>query len=293
MSVIAAVNLTKVFATPDKIGNPQHDKGKIAVNNLSFAVEQGEIFGLLGPNGAGKTTTIKMLTLLLRQTSGKILYDDLPAAANAAQIKQQIGIVPQHINFDRDLTAGENLELAARLYRLPPAERKTRIEELLAFMDFDGEITRTPVTALSGGMKRRLLIARAIVHRPRILFLDEPTVALDPTVRRRIWDLIRQMAAKGTTIILTTHYIEEAEQLCRRVAFLRRGELTALDTPQAFCRALGDFAAEWDENGTRQYRYFADKNAATAFAAGLDGAYSLRRTNLEDAFMKFTGEPTA
>ncbi len=282
MPIIRAENLTKIFPTPGDGGQ------KIAVNNVNLSVEPQEIFGLLGPNGAGKTTTVKMLAGETLPTSGAVFYNDESCAAT--DIKEKIGVVPQHINFDRDLTVGENLELAARLYRLPAAERRRRIAELLSFMDFDEKIAGMPVTALSGGMKRRLLIARALIHRPRIVFMDEPTVALDPAVRRRIWGLIRQMAANGTTIILTTHYIEEAQQLCRRVAFLRRGELVATDTPQEFCRRLGKFAVEWDEAGERRCRFFAEHTAAAAFAASLNGAHALRPTNLEDAFMRFTGE---
>lgn len=148
---------------------------------------------------------------------------------------------------------------------------------------------RDPVRRLSGGMKRRLLIARALVHRPRILFLDEPTVALDPQVRRRIWELIRRMAQDGVTVLLTTHYIEEAESLCARVAIMNRGRLAALDTPAALRERLGEFVVEWDGEAGREYRYFVERQDAAAFAASLDGAASIRRSNLEDAFIELTG----
>ena len=138
-------------------------------------------------------------------------------------------------------------------------------------------------------LKRRLLIARALVHRPRILFLDEPTVALDPQVRRRIWELIRRMAQDGVTVLLTTHYIEEAESLCARVAIMNRGKLAALDAPAALRERLGDFVVEWDGEAGREYRYFAGRQDAAAFAASLDGAASIRRSNLEDAFIELTG----
>ena len=141
-----------------------------------------------------------------------------------------IGVVPQHINFDQDLTVGENMELHARLHHLKREERQQRIQELMEYVELS-EVVNENVRNLSGGMKRRLLIIRALIHRPQVLFLDEPTVALDPQVRRRIWKLIQQLKAQGVTIILTTHYIEEAEQLCDRTAIISRGKLIALDTP--------------------------------------------------------------
>jgi len=210
---------------------------KIAVDHLSFSVGQGEIFGLLGPNGAGKTTTIRMLTLQSQPTSGQILYHGMAANEQAQAIKKLIGVVPQHVNFDQDLTVGENMELHARLHHLGKAERQKRIAELLDYVEL-ADVVNDGVRRLSGGMKRRLLIVRALIHRPRILFLDEPTVALDPQVRRRIWALIRDMAAQGVTVFLTTHYIEEAEALCDRVAMLDKGRLVALDTPADYRERL-------------------------------------------------------
>ena len=203
---------------------------KIAVDNLSFSIERGEIFGLLGKNGAGKTTTIRMLTLQTRPTGGEIFFDGNSIFARELEIKKLIGVVPQHINFDQDLTVGENMELHARLHHLERSERRRRIDELLNYVEL-GDVINDGVKQLSGGMKRRLLIVRAMIHRPRILFLDEPTVALDPQVRRRIWALIRRLKSEGVTIVLTTHYIEEAEQLCDRTAFLSKGRLIALDSP--------------------------------------------------------------
>jgi len=205
-----------------------------AVDGLSLTIERGEVFGLLGKNGAGKTTTIKMLTLQVKPTAGKILFDGRPIPGNEIFIKGLLGVVPQHLNFDQDLTVEENLELHARLHRLPKLERRTRIDELLKFVELE-KVRRSFVRELSGGMKRRLLIVRALIHRPQILFLDEPTVALDPQVRRRIWELITDLKAQGITIVLTTHYIEEAEALCDRVAILNRGRLVALDTTENLC----------------------------------------------------------
>lgn len=221
--MIRLENLTKKFGD------------KVAVDKLSFEILRGEVFGLLGKNGAGKTTTIKMLTLQLNPTSGHIFFDEKMPQSNEVEIKNLIGIVPQHLNFDQDLTVGENLELIARLYHLPKNLRQKKIDELLKFVELES-VKNSFVKSLSGGMKRRLLIIRALIHEPKILFLDEPTVALDPQVRRKIWDLIKTLKSQGITIILTTHYIEEAEFLCDRVAILNVGKLVALDTTQNLCQ---------------------------------------------------------
>ena len=205
-----------------------------AVDNVSFEILRGEVFGLLGKNGAGKTTTIRMLTLQLLPTSGQIFFQDKTPQGNELEIKKLIGIVPQHLNFDQDLTVEENLELTARLYHLPKNLRQKKIDELLHFVELE-KVKNSFVKNLSGGMKRRLLIIRALIHSPKILFLDEPTVALDPQVRRKIWDLIQTLKSQGITIILTTHYIEEAEFLCDRVAILNAGKLVALDTTKNLC----------------------------------------------------------
>ena len=283
--MIRVENLVKEFPHTDTVGKKT---AKRAVDGISFAVEPGEIFGLLGPNGAGKTTTIRMLTMLTQPTEGRIFYGGEPLAGHEARIKKLIGVVPQQVNFDQDLTAGENLELHARLHHIGARERRERIAELLHFVELE-DVGRDPVRRLSGGMKRRLLIARALIHRPRILFLDEPTVALDPQVRRRIWEVIRRMAHDGVTVLLTTHYIEEAESLCARVAIMNRGRLCALDAPHTLTERLGRFVVEWDGAEGREYRYFPLREEAAAFAAGLEAAAGIRRSSLEDAFIEITG----
>ena len=229
--MIEVKNLCKVFKHKDQSGEATD---KVAVDNLSFHINRGEIFGLLGKNGAGKTTTIRMLTLQTQPTSGDILYLGKSTNDSELEIKKIIGVVPQHINFDQDLTVGENMELHARLHHLNREERQQRIKELLDYVELS-DVINDGVRQLSGGMKRRLLIIRALIHRPQILFLDEPTVALDPQVRRKIWALILELKSQGVTIVLTTHYIEEAEQLCDRTAFINRGKLIALDAPSKLC----------------------------------------------------------
>lgn len=278
-------SLVKKFPTKNKDGKILL---KTAVDNLNLNINSGEIFGLLGPNGAGKTTTIRMLTMLTKPTSGKILYDDKDIFSHEQEIKKYIGVVPQHINFDQDLTVWENMELHGRLHHMPTKQRHKRINELLEYVELQDRINDS-VKKLSGGMKRRLLIVRALMHNPKILFLDEPTVALDPQVRRRIWDLIRRLPKDGVTVVLTTHYIEEAENLCNRVAILNKGKLIKLDTPNELCRQLGKYVVEWDGENNREYKFFNSRQECAQFASTLDTSTTIRHSNLEDVFVELTG----
>lgn len=259
-----------------------------AVNNINLEVAPGETFGLLGPNGAGKTTTIRMLTMLSRPTSGTICINGYQLPTDEEALKDIIGVVPQHFNLDVDLTAYENMDLHGRLHHIPKGERKLRIHKLLEFVELLGR-ENEKVQTFSGGMKRRLMIARALLHRPKVLFLDEPTVGLDPQVRRRLWDLIRSMSAEGLTVLLTTHYIEEAENLCNRVAIMENGKIIALDSPHNLCQRVGEFVVEWTENSTTQYRFFNKRSEAAYFAGNLTAAATLRHSNLEDIFVELTG----
>ncbi|HMM22737.1 MAG TPA: ABC transporter ATP-binding protein [Selenomonadales bacterium] len=261
---------------------------RTALDGLRLSIPQGELFGLLGPNGAGKTTTIRMLTMLTRPTAGHIAIDGWRLPDNERQIKNIIGVVPQHLNLDIELTARENLELHGRLHRIGPAERRRRIEELLDFAELK-ERGDDMVQTFSGGMKRRLMIARALLHRPKVLFLDEPTVGLDPQVRRRLWELVRRLTGEGLTVLLTTHYIEEAETLCQRVAILDKGRLIALDEPSSLCRGLGEYAVEWEEGDKLNSRFFPGRAEAAQFAGSLTVAAAIRRSNLEDVFVELTG----
>ena len=278
-------SLVKKFPTKNKDGKILL---KTAVDNLNLNINSGEIFGLLGPNGAGKTTTIRMLTMLTKPTSGKILYDNKDIFSYEQEIKKYIGVVPQHINFDQDLTVWENMELHGRLHHMPTKQRHKRINELIEYVELQDRINDS-VKKLSGGMKRRLLIVRALMHNPKILFLDEPTVALDPQVRRRIWDLIRRLPKDGVTVVLTTHYIEEAENLCNRVAILNKGKLIKLDTPNELCRQLGKYVVEWDGENNREYKFFNSRQECAQFASTLDTSTTIRHSNLEDVFVELTG----
>lgn len=278
-------SLVKKFASKNKEGKIIL---KTAVDNLSLNINNGEIFGLLGPNGAGKTTTIRMLTMLTKPTSGNILYDNKSIFDYEQEIKKYIGVVPQHINFDQDLTVWENMELHGRLHHMPTKQRHKRINELLEYVELQDRINDS-VKKLSGGMKRRLLIVRALMHNPKILFLDEPTVALDPQVRRRIWDLIRRLPKDGVTVVLTTHYIEEAENLCNRVAILNKGKLIKLDTPIELCHQLGEYVVEWDGITNREYKFFNSRQECTQFASTLETSTTIRHSNLEDVFVELTG----
>lgn len=259
-----------------------------AVDGVTFSVGRGEIFGLLGPNGAGKTTLIRMLTTLARPTAGELFVAGVNVAEDPVTVKRLIGVVPQVNNLERELTGRENLVLHALLHRLPKELREKRIRELL---DYVGLAHRADdrVQNYSGGMARRLLIARALLHQPAILFLDEPTIGLDPQTRRKIWDLIQLLNRDGVTVLLTTHYIEEAEALCHRVGIIDRGRLIALGAPRELKAQLGAFCVEFFGREGMRRVFFATRQEAKAYAGTLTGDVTVRRTNLEDVFVELTG----
>jgi ABC-2 type transport system ATP-binding protein len=198
----------------------------IALDSFDLEIAKGEIFALLGPNGAGKTTLIRILTTLMRPTSGEAYVAGLSTSRHGKEIRRIIGVVPQENSLDRYLTARENLELHARLHSLEPKRYKARIDEMLELFGLAGRQHDFPDT-FSGGMQRRLVVARALIQDPDVLFLDEPTTGLDPQSRRAVWEYIRSLAGQ-MTIFLTTHYLEEAEQLCERIAIMDHGKLVAL-----------------------------------------------------------------
>lgn len=221
--IITVVDLRKVYPAP---GGHKIE----AVNGISFEVGRREIFGLLGPNGAGKSTTIGMLTTTVRITGGRITIAGVDVANDPIRVKQEIAVVPQSINLDRALTARENLIFHAKYFGLPKNERERRADELLELMALSDREWDYPPD-FSGGMARRLQIARAMMHNPRVLFLDEATTGLDPQSRLMIRHKVRELNEGGQTVFLTTHYMEEADELCDRVAIMDHGKILAIDTP--------------------------------------------------------------
>ncbi len=227
MDVISVKGLTKKFGTLK------------AVDNISFQVKENEIFGLLGPNGAGKTTTIKMLITLLTPTSGEATIAGADIRKDKRKVRDSIGVVFQDPSLDDQLTGRENLEFHAILYRMDKSKRKKKIQDVLKLVELEDKADIL-VKNYSGGMKRRLEIGRGLMHEPSVIFLDEPTIGLDPQTRRHMWDYIQKLNTQHkTTLILTTHYIEEADYLCGRVAFIDHGKIVALDTPNALKEKMG------------------------------------------------------
>jgi len=219
--VIRTSDLTKVYPGMDRP----------AVDQLSLEIRRGEIFGLLGPNGAGKTTTGGMLTTMVIPTSGGAVVGGIDVVAHPALAKQAIGVVPQQNTLDRALTVWENLYFHGRFFGMSAADCRTAADELLEEFHLS-KWGKAQVMALSGGMAQRLMVARAILHRPEIVFLDEPTAGLDPQSRLALWEILQRLHSGGQTILLTTHYMEEADQLCNRVAIMDHGHILALDTPE-------------------------------------------------------------
>jgi len=290
-----------------------------AVDDISFAVDDGETFGLLGPNGAGKSTLIRMMTTLLPITSGvaRISGHDVRREPDAA--RRAIGVIPQALTSDLDLTVEENLNIYAKLYDVPAKERKTNVDELLELVDLSkwrGAQTKT----LSGGMRRRLEIARGLVHSPKIFFLDEPTTGLDPVSRVAVWEMLGNIKSnRRLTILITTHYMDEADRLCDRIAIVDHGKLVALDTPQALKQTVpGSTVIEaqflkmpddWDRmlnalpfvhsvqaEGAGMYRILSDSSStATALVEAALSAdvevksLSVQSTTLDDVFVHYTG----
>ncbi len=258
----------------------------VALEGLDLEVPAGEFFGLLGPNGAGKTTTLSILTTRGEPTSGRAVVAGADVVREAAAVRQRIGVVPQRPNPDRSLTARENLLFHAAYFGIAHRAAAARADRLLeAFGLADRGDAR--VNELSGGQQQRLMIARALMHDPEVLFLDEPTVGLDPQTRLALWDVLRGLHERGHTVVLTTHYMEEADRLCERVAILDRGRLLALDTPaQLKARAPGGTLVEITLDG--------DAAAAAALAAGVPGVLRAEaQRQLLRAFAERPGEAIA
>jgi len=216
-----------------------YGKDVLAVDDISFDVREGEVFGFLGPNGAGKSTTISMITTLLTPTSGTITIGGYDVMKDSTEVRKTIGLVPQSLTADDELSGRENMELHSDLYNVPRDTAKTRIDELLKIMKLEDAADRR-VDTYSGGMRKRLELAEGLIHRPKILFLDEPTLGLDIQTREIIWEYIRNMKNEnGMTVFLTTHYLEEADSLCDRIAIIDNGKIAIIGTPDELKASLG------------------------------------------------------
>jgi len=274
--MIELKNLTKTF------------ENFTAVNGLNLKIETGEFFGLLGPNGAGKTTTIGMLSTLLLPTSGEIFIDGEPLNRKRQDIKRKVSVITQEYSMRQDMDMDEIMEYQGRLYFMPVKEIRSRTEELLAFAGLTAHRRKT-VRKLSGGMKRKLMVCRALLTGPEILLLDEPTAGMDAISRRQMWNLLRQLNEQGLTILLTTHYIEEAQALCGRVALMHDGKLEDVDTPVHMIENLGAYAVDEMLSDGVHSSYFHQRQEAIDYLSTLSGQCALRDTTLEDVFVEQVG----
>jgi lipooligosaccharide transport system ATP-binding protein len=284
--------------------------GQRAVDGFGFAVAPGECFGLLGPNGAGKSTTLKLVLGLMAPDGGRIELLGLPIPARAREARARVGVVPQNDPLDPDFTVAENLLVFGRYFGQPDALTRSRIDPLLEFAQL-GNKRDARIQDLSGGMKRRLTIARALINDPEVLFLDEPTTGLDPQARHLIWERLKRLLAQGKTIVLTTHFMDEAERLCDRLAIVDHGRPIADATPAALIRqeiephvieVHGTGRADWavralslacdrvETVGETTFAYCRDPGPALASLQSRTDLRTLHRpANLEDVFLKLTG----
>jgi len=284
--------------------------GREVVNGVSIAVERGECFGLLGPNGAGKTTTLRLCLGLTEPDAGGIELAGEPVPARAREARVRVGVVPQMDNLDPDFTASENLLVYGRYFGLKEADIRARIPQLLEFAELAGR-SESRIQTLSGGMKRRLTLARALINDPDIIFMDEPTTGLDPQARHLIWERLKRLLARGKTILLTTHFMDEAERLCHRLAIMDAGRIIAGGSPRELIerhiepevvevygegvaewgtRVAGDSASRVEQSGETVFCYATDARPLLARLESERGLRYLHRpANLEDVFMKLTG----
>jgi ABC-2 type transport system ATP-binding protein len=291
-----------------------------AVDSVSFAVEEGEIFGLLGPNGAGKSTLIRMMTTLIEITAGTARIDGHDVQKEPDAARKVIGVIPQAMTSDLDLTVGENLGIYAKLYGVPAKERERAIAELLEMVDLT-KWRDAQTKTLSGGMRRRLEIARGLVHSPKVFLLDEPTTGLDPVSRVAVWEMLNSIKAKrGLTVLITTHYMDEADRLCDRIAIVDHGQMVALDTPAKLKASVpgsnvievqfANIPEGWEDRlkklsdvrsvqpeGNNMYRILSDEGSLTttelvsmAVAEHVKvKSLSVQNTTLDDVFVHYTG----
>jgi ABC-2 type transport system ATP-binding protein len=285
----SAIDLRHVSKVYDKVP---------VVNDLSFAIEEGEIFGLLGPNGAGKSTTIRMMITLTSASQGQIEVAGYDVQRSREQVKRNIGVVLQQISVDGELTVWENMEFHGRMHHIPNPKRQESIDRWLEYVSLSDRKTVLAKT-LSGGMKRRLQIARALLHEPKILFLDEPTVGLDPQNRRRLWEVIRDLNRQGMTILLTTHYMEEVEFLCGdngtgqegRIGIMETGKLIELGTLHDFRSKYGEGLVVKQIEDKIEYNFFPTLAEANVYLDSLADKTGVmcRQSHLEDIFVELTG----
>lgn len=283
--------------------------GLMAVDHVSFSIDRTECFGFLGPNGAGKTTVMKMIYCRTPVTGGEIKVNDMSVRNQPRQVKATIGVATQDDTLDRDLSVMENLAVYSRFFDIPRALAKKRIVELLEFFEL-GEKKDTPVDDLSGGMRRKLIVARALVNDPDILILDEPSTGLDPQARRQIWDKVIDLKRRGKTIILTTHYMDEAQELCDRIALMFQGKILEYGTPDELIeRVVGSSVCEMyapdgvdaedikrkvkgsiEQVGSRLYVYGNDAEVLRKRCEAATGQrHIVRNSSLEDVFLRLTG----
>jgi ABC-2 type transport system ATP-binding protein len=288
-----------------------------AVDNITFAVRKGEIFSFLGPNGAGKSTVINVLITLLPIQKGSARISGFDLKTEPEKVRESIGIVFQELTLDRDMTVQEILEYHGRLYSMPRTERQKRIDELLDLVELEGK-RDTLTRHLSGGMKRRLEIARGLMTRPKVLFMDEPTIGLDPQTRIRIWEYVKDINRQGTTIFLTTHYMDEADQLSDRISIIDHGKIIATGKPWELKNALGQDLIYLETSDNRvarellkkldSVRGIREKTKGIVFMVSVDGTYllpeiidklrnggigikavNLKKPSMDDVFVHYTG----
>ena len=297
MSVLSANGLRKSY------------NGTLVVGGVDLAVAPGECFGLLGPNGAGKTTTLRLCLGLIHPDAGAIELLGEPVPSRAREARHRVGVVPQFDNLDPDFTVSENLRVYGRYFDLPPELIEARIPALLEFAGLSGRADAA-ISTLSGGMKRRLTLARALVNDPQIIFLDEPTTGLDPQARHLIWERLRRLTQEGKTLVLTTHFMEEAERLCQRLAIMDRGRIISQGSPraliaehiepqvvevhgtgyEAWMEHARRLAARVERAGDTVFAYAADVTPVLEALAGQQElSYLHRPATLEDVFLKLTG----
>jgi len=264
-TIVEVTNLTK-----------RYNEEVLAVDSISFSVEEGEVLGFLGPNGAGKTTTISMLCTLLRPTSGKARVAGFDISERQDEVRKVIGLVPQELTVDDELSGRENMILQADLYNVPRMEAAKRIDELLHIVGLEDAADRL-VKTYSGGMRKRLELAEGLIHYPRVLFLDEPTLGLDVQTRTAIWEHIRRLKKEqNITIFLTTHYLEEADELCDRIAIIDHGKIVALDTPATLKRSVGGDVLELKTSESRDLTEVIRSTEGVVDVKREDGAYRVK-----------------